>query len=251
MKLTLITLILTYISLPLFSLTKADSLYTTQNYKEAATEYETLLSEGINDELFYNLGNCYFRMNEFPQAILNYQKALKMNPHHEEAFENLRLCLEKVGAQEYIEDELFYTTWLKSLVGSKNANEWGIWALVCWGIFLLMGVVYFLSYTPLVKKIAFFTALLLLLVAIMLNVFAYNSKKSFYTTLQLVVMKTTPLYESATNASKQIGEVPAGVLLKLNENFNDSWYNVSLPDGRKAWCEKTTIEKVELTKKEK
>jgi hypothetical protein len=54
------------------------------------------------------------------------------------------------------------------------------------------------------------------------------------------------LYESATNASKQITAVPAGVVLKLNESFGDEWFNVSLPDGRSAWCEKATVEKVEL-----
>ncbi len=244
--------ILTYIfiilsSIPLFaSLTKADSLYTIQNYMEAIAEYEKQLSEGVNENIYYNIGNCYFRMNEYPQAILNYHKALKINPQYNDARYNLQICSEKVGTSEYARNEMFYATWIKTLVSSKNANDWGIWALCCWAVFLLIGVAYLLAQTPKIKKITFFTALPFLILAILLNVFAYNSKQDYYNTLHLVVMKATPLYESATTASKQIGEINPGVLLKLNDTFDEHWYNVILPDGREAWCEKTTIEKVEL-----
>ena len=243
--LTYIFFISSSISL-LASSTKADSLYTVQNYREAIAEYEKQLSEGVNDNIYYNIGNCHFRMSEYPQAILNYHKALKINPQHSDARDNLRICSDKVGAYEQSNNEMFYTTWIKTLVSSKSANDWGFWALCCWIVFLFIGVAYFLAQTPKVKKITFFTALPLLILTILLNIFAYNSKQDFYNTLHLVVMKSTPLYESATTASKQIGEVTPGVLLKLNDSFEGHWYNVNLPDGRQAWCENTTVEKVEL-----
>ena len=243
--LTLLLLIISNIPLPA-SLTMADSLYTIQNYNEAIVEYERQLSEGVNDDIFYNIGNCYFRLNEYPHAILNYYKALKINPQHSNAKDNLQISLDKVGIYEHTNNEMFYTTWLKTLVSSKSANDWGCLAFICWAVFLLIGVAYLLAQTPKIKKITFFTAFPLLILALILNIFAYNSKQDFYNTLNLVVMKSTPLYESATTASKQIGEATPGMLLKLNNALEDQWYNVSTSDGRQAWCENINVEKVAL-----
>lgn len=250
MKYILTSALYLLMSLPLFAVqTTADSLYVVQDYKRAAAEYQAQLSEGgISDELFYNIGNCYFRMNQYPQAILNYQKALKMNPQHADAQDNLLLCYQKVGVQEFTGDELFYTTWFKQLVGSRNANAWGRFALVFFALFIALGVGYLLARKPLIKKIAFFSALVPLALTILMNVFAHLSNENFSVVTHLVAMKETMLYESATNASKQITSVPAGVVLKLNESFGDEWFNVSLPDGRSAWCEKATVEKVELNR---
>ena len=247
MKIILTSIFYIFAVIPLFaSQTKADSLYTMQKYMDAVIAYQEMLSEGINDDIFYNIGNCYYRMNEYPRAILNYQKTLKMNPKHTEARDNLQLCLQRVGAQEYTNDELFYTTWLRALIGSNTADGWGRLALLFWALFLGAGVVYLLAHAPLLKKLTFFLALIFLLLAIVMNVFAYKSKQRFYRVEHLVVMKSTPLYESATSISKQIGEVPEGAVLKFNETFDNKWFNVSLPDGRTAWCEQHTVEKVEL-----
>lgn len=241
--LTLLLLIISNIPLPA-SLTMADSLYTIQNYNEAIVEYERQLSEGVNDDIYYNIGNCYFRLNEYPHAILNYHKALKINPQHSNAKDNLQISLDKVGIYEHANNEMFYTTWFKTLVSGKSANEWGHLAFICWAVFLLVGVAYLLTHTPKIKKITFFTAFPFLIFALILNIFAYNSKQDFYNTLHLVVMKSTPLYESATTASKQIGEATPGMLLKLNNTLEDQWYNVSTSDGRQAWCENINVEKV-------
>ncbi len=245
---SILTYLLTFlISIPsLAASTRADSLYSVQHFKEASSEYELMLAEGVNDEIFYNLGNCYYRMGEMPRAILNYQKALKVNPQHADAQANLMLCLKQAGVQVGTTDELFYTTWMKSIVGSKSADQWGNFAVLFFAIFLVLGMIYLLSKTPLVKKWMFFAALFSLLTWVVLNVFAYISKERFYSVEHLVAMKQVLLYESATEVSKQIGEVPAGTILKFDEAFNDEWVHVVLPDGREAWCQKAQVEYVKI-----
>lgn len=246
MKRILIYIFSSFIFLTSSASTRGDSLYAVQQFKESAGAYESELAQGVNDEIFYNLGNCYYRMGEIPRAILNYLKALKVNPQHSDAQDNLMLCLEQSGGQVGSADELFYTTWLKSLLSSKNANQWGNLATISFAVFLLFGVFFLLAKTPLVKKCMFFIAVFSFLSWVVLNIFAYSSKERFYNAEHLVVMKMTQLYESATEASKQVGEIPAGSILKFNDEFNDEWVHVVLPDGREVWCQKAQVEYVKI-----
>ena len=231
--------------------THADSLYNVQNYKDAISAYEAQLTDGINAEIYYNLGNCYYRMDDVPQAILNYLKTLKIEPQHEQAQDNLQLCLEKVNTNIAEGDEMFYTTMLKSLVRSKNANDWGMLATIAWGLVIAFAIGYLLVRKPAYKKMTFFAALVALLCVVILNIFAYQSKQDLFNVDNIVALRATPIYESATTAAKQIGEVPAGTILRFNEDFQNEWFNVTLPDGREAWCERQFIEKVELTPSER
>ena len=226
--------------------TKADSLYYAQNYTDAISAYEAQLEVGVNADIYYNLGNCYYRSDDFAKAILNYLKALKIEPQHELAQENLQICLNKLGVEISGSDEMFYTTITKSLVRSRNANDWGTWAIISFVLLVGLIVLYLLLRKPLHKKIAFFTALIVLLGVVAFNIFAHNSKQIFNTVEHVVALRTTPLYESANSATKQIGELPAGAILQLNEEFEDQWFNITLPDGRDAWCERECVEKVDV-----
>lgn len=226
--------------------TKADSLYYAQNYADAINAYEAQLEAGVNADVYYNLGNCYYRSDNLPKAILNYLKSLKIEPQHEFAKENLQLCLNKMGIEMSGSDEMFYTTLTKSLVRSKNANDWGTTALITFALFIGFGVLYILLRKPLHKKIAFFASLVALLGVVIFNIFAYNSKQIFNTVEHVVALHTTPIYESATTTSKQVGELPAGAVLQLNEEFEDEWFNITLLDGRDAWCKSQYVEKVSV-----
>ena len=247
MKYLITSLLLLYCNISLLAIqTKADSLYAVQNYKEAADEYLLQLENGISEELYYNLANCYYRMNDYPHAILNYQKVLKINPQHAHAHDNLKVCLEQSGAETYTTSEMFYTTWFKSLIQSRNANQWGTLAIFTLCVFIGLVIIFLFSKTPWIKKLTFFAAILVFLCVILLNIFAYQSKVRFNSVEEVVTMQSISLYESATSQSRQVGEVPAGSILKLNEEFNNEWYNVDTPDGRNAWCQNQHLEKVEL-----
>jgi hypothetical protein len=171
---------------------------------------------------------------------------LKIEPQHEFAKENLQICLSKLGIETSGSNEMFYTTLTKSLVRSKNANDWGTWALVDFGLFVGLVVAYLLLRKPLHKKLTFFTALFALFCVVILNILAYNSKQIFNSVEHVVALRPTPIYESATDVAKQIGELPAGSILQLNEEFENQWFNITLPDGRDAWCERECVEKVAL-----
>src|SRR5881392_935733 len=81
--------------------TKANQEYAEGHFKEAIDRYEALVRSGQwNANLFYDLGNAYFRTGDFGRAILNYERALVLEPHHPEATANLQIARDEAHALE-------------------------------------------------------------------------------------------------------------------------------------------------------
>src|SRR4030042_3304326 len=73
-------------------LAKAAELYQSNNFQEAAKIYKQVLSSKINGYILYNLGNCYFKLNRIPQAIVLFEQASKLMPRDEDIKFNLDIC---------------------------------------------------------------------------------------------------------------------------------------------------------------
>src|SRR5438045_7267095 len=85
--------------------TKANQAYADGRFEEAANDYESLIGSGNwNANLFYDLGNARYRLGDFGQAILNYERALALDPRHPEAEANLRLARDEARALEMRRD---------------------------------------------------------------------------------------------------------------------------------------------------
>src|SRR5439155_14575997 len=82
---------------------KANQEYAAGDFKAAIADYETLVRSGQDTaNLFYNLGNAYFRKSDFGRAILNYERALALEPHPPEAEANLRIARDEARALELV-----------------------------------------------------------------------------------------------------------------------------------------------------
>src|SRR6266496_1302544 len=81
--------------------TKANQEFTEGHFKEAISGYEALIRAGQwSANVFYDLGNAYFRTGDFGHAILNYQRALALERHHPEATANLQIARDEARALE-------------------------------------------------------------------------------------------------------------------------------------------------------
>src|SRR5437868_7830723 len=111
---------------------KANQEYAADDFKAAIEKYEELVRSGQDTpNLFYNLGNAYFRQNNFGRAILNYQRALALEPHHPEAQANLRVARDEARALELIPDR-----W-ERLFLFANENQSAVAAAIAFWLALL------------------------------------------------------------------------------------------------------------------
>src|SRR5438046_9550199 len=104
---------------------KANQAYTEARFQEAAEGYESLIQSGQwNATLFYDLGNAYYRLGNFGKAILNYERAVALDPHHPEADANLRLARDEARALELRKD------WIEHYASMATVKQYSIAAAV-------------------------------------------------------------------------------------------------------------------------
>src|SRR5437879_10370597 len=104
---------------------KANANYAAGHFQEAVNGYETLVRSGEwSANLFYNLGNAYFRVGDFGHAILNYERALALDRHHQEAEANLRIVRDE--ERELAKQSIWQDCYLHFVCDSHHVYVGGI-----------------------------------------------------------------------------------------------------------------------------
>ena len=145
---------------------QANAQYAEGNYAEAAAQYQQVIAEQPSAEAYYNLGNAYFKQGELAQAILAYERALRIEPSYKDAKHNLLFAQSRIV--DNIEDtqSFFLSNWLKAIRNALNQQTWMILSIA---LFICMLVGFFLfafSQTVWVRKTAFYTSLVALLISL-------------------------------------------------------------------------------------
>lgn len=146
--------------------TDANTQYAEGNYAEAVIQYEQIVATQPSAEVYYNLGNAYFKQGELSQSILAYERALRLKPTMKDAKHNLQFAQTRIV--DNIEDtqSFFLSSWLKTVRNSLNQQAWIIFSISLF-VFALVGFFFFaFSRTIWLRKTAFYTSLVALLISI-------------------------------------------------------------------------------------
>src|SRR5216117_2280140 len=110
---------------------KANQEYAQSHFKEAISGYETLVRAGQwSANVFYDLGNAYFRAGDFGRAILNYERALALDRHHPEAKANLQIARDEARALE------LQPSRLERYLQVASANQYSVVAAVAFWLMI-------------------------------------------------------------------------------------------------------------------
>ena len=144
----------------------AKTQYAEGNYAEAALQYEQIIAEQPSAEAYYNLGNAYFKQGELAQAILAYERALRIEPSYKDAKHNLLFAQSRIV--DNIEDtqSFFLSNWLKAIRNALGLPTW-IGLSIALFIYTLIGLFLFaFSQTIWLRKTAFYTSMVALIISI-------------------------------------------------------------------------------------
>jgi tetratricopeptide (TPR) repeat protein len=218
---------------------KANADYAAGHFPEAVAGYESLVqNRQWNPTLFYDLGNAYFRKGDSGRAILNYERALALDPNHAEARANLQLVRDQSRALElapgWIESHLGFLTrdqftWLAS------AAFWGAAAIFC-GL-------YFARRRPVV----WIFALVLLAVISGAAAFAVYQLEtgSAGADLAIVTKKNIQARLATAESAGTVLLLPAGSEIKILSTRGD-WSYAALPNDLRGWIPAQSAERVRL-----
>ena len=151
----------------------ANAAYAEGRYEEAAAGYEALLAETQDAMLYYNLGNARFKQGELAQAILNYERALRLKPNYKDAQYNLAFAQSKI-TDNITEQDFFLSAWVRAVRNALNESTWLILS-ICLFILALAGILLFLlGREPWIRKTAFHTAWFALLFSLIAGLNAWS-----------------------------------------------------------------------------
>jgi hypothetical protein len=211
-------------------------LYATGQYEEAAKIYNELASSDYESpDLYYNLGNCCYRMNNVGLSIFWYKKAELLNPGDEDIKYNLDLANLRVQNLPPVVPENAISAFYKTIVLSLPIHLWGIAGLSFFIAFLGFLFWSIKSETSKRKKAAIIFGLTALVISGVMVMFTASLNNTLNTKDKAVVISDQITLKSAPNTNgTNLFPVYEGFFVKV-ENISGDQAEIKLTDGRKGW----------------
>ena len=162
------------------------------NYQQAIRDYEELLKNGASAEIYYNLGNAYYRTDNITKAVLNYERARLLSPGDEDINFNLQFARSKTIDKITPVSEMFFVTWYKALVNFTSVDNWAKTGIISIIMALLLVLLYLFGPHILMRKIGFFGGIGFFLVFLLSNLFAYQQKQALDNRKGAIIISPAP-----------------------------------------------------------
>lgn len=231
---------------------KGDSAYEADNYVQAEQYYlSALKEEGASPSLYYNIGNACYRQGNLGKAVVNYERALKLDPTDEDARANLEFVQGKL-ADKQLDDGSIMTRISDSAISAFKADTWAAIAVGLFAIFIACMAVYLFASAVVLRKISFFGGIAVFIVtfvAVLISFAAANRKVSSDYGVILppaAQLATTP--REARSQSEQAFLLHEGTKVLIVDSISTAaegkWYEVRVGARDRAWIKAEDIEKI-------
>ena len=225
----------------------ADAAYRDMNYAKSIKLYEAQVAKNrsINQEsaqLYYNLGNAYFRDNQIAKAIVNYERALLINPGDSDIRHNLRFAKTRIEDKIDSVDSFFINKWVRSLQNLYSANTWAIIGVVLFTLFIVTIGVYMISLQLSMRKISFYVGIVLFFAVVITNVFAFQQKRKITNRSTAIVMSASvSIYTSPDAHSQELFRLHEGAKVTIKRE-EGRWVEIVIANGSVGWLQKMNVE---------
>lgn len=226
-------------------LQKANESYTKDQFKQAIEGYNQILMTGLESpEVYYNLGNAYYKTGQYTLAILNYERARLLAPDDQDIAFNLQVANQKVIDSVQELPGIFIVRWWNSLVNSQTTDTWAALCIISFLTFLIMLGFYFFAKTSEIKRITFWSGCFLIVFTIFSWSFAAKQKSRLVNHSEAIVMQPTVTVKSSpSDKGTNLFVVHEGLKVKITDKLGD-WVEISLADGNKGWLLTESIERI-------
>lgn len=221
---------------------EANTLYNESSYDSAAVVYESIINKGYSSaELYYNLGNTYYKLRNYPLAIFYYEKSLKLDPQNEDTKHNIETA--KLFISDKIEaiPELFLKRWWNNISDAFTLNTWSIITIIIFALLLSCIFLYVVAKTKALKKLSFFIGIVMILLMIgssIISIQKYNYINS--KNEGIVIAPTITIKSSPSQTSVDLFVLHEGSKVKILDTTDD-WNKIKIANGSIGWLPASTI----------
>ncbi len=248
MKLKLIILILSFITGSATSFAncteceKANKLYANGNYMEAAQIFQSLVDRGYSaPNLYYNLGNAYYKSGEIAKAILNFEKAIKLNPLFEDAKFNLNIANQLITDEVFEQQKIPVLDDILGYVRKFNPDFWAVWASVFSFLSFLTVVGYIFGKSKFFRMYSFIAFFVLIAATIFFWLTAADVHHFRKQTYAIIMDEEVSINSEPKEDSKVLFVIHSGSKVKVLSESSE-FFKIQIPDGSQGWIAKAKIE---------
>lgn len=233
------------------NIAKANRAYEEELYNEALSLYlAEAKSTGTSSQLFYNIANTYFRLKDYPHAVLYYERALMLDPSNADAKANLDFVREKAKIHED-SGTSWLSSWLEANVSRFSSDSWARCAVASFLLLLLAVALYLFSSVVWLRKLGFFGGALLAVVSIVANIAAFHMYNKATSHADAIITATVADLSNAPREPKNKAEVAFQINAGYKVHIHDSvrvdgrlWLDVETTDAHRAWIKATDLQRI-------
>jgi tetratricopeptide (TPR) repeat protein len=224
---------------------QANSLYAKGDFSSAAKQYEKVLSnEGVAPELYFNLGNAYYKSNEIGRSILNYERALRLSPSFDDARFNLELAQTKVVDNSTQSSTFFLGHWIDDFIKLLTSNQWLTISVIVFIVTLILAFLFIFGATRFVRKSSFQCAVFFMAISFGSFIFSGIRKDQLLNHREAIVMTGVITVKSSPDKSgTDLFQLHEGTKVKMKSTLGN-WCEIKLGNGNVGWVEQANIEKI-------
>ncbi len=224
-----------------WDISTANNAYQEQQYEKAADEYLNLAEQGVkNFELFYNLGNTYFKLNDIGLARLYYEKAAKFDPLNKDLQENLSMVKANLKDKETIE-KTFLETVLQKILFALSINLLAILILIVFILIMASIVFLIISKNNGLRNFSKILIVVFSCIFFILVIMEVWRVRTFYSEDSGIILDETLIaYSGPSEDFPQVFTIHEGLKVSI-ERYDNDWILIKLPSGNGGWVMKSAI----------
>jgi len=224
---------------------QANEAYKKSQFDTAVFLYDSIVKTGFETpELYFNLGNVYFKKKDIANAILNYERARKLSPGDDDINFNLQLAQTMVTDKINLLPEFFLNRWWKNFTELYSSDDWARFSISFFIAFLILTILYLFANRMWLKKISFWIGIVLLMMCLLSFSSSWYNKQSYQNHTGAIVMSPTVIIKSSPDENgTELFVIHEGTKVWVTDEVGE-WLKIKIADGNNGWLKKVDIEAI-------
>lgn len=215
---------------------QGNTFYNDGNYTQAIEKYQAILDSGKHSaELYFNLGNAYYKLNNIAPSIYYYEKALQLAPNDKDILNNIAFARNMTIDVVDTIPEIGFSKFVNTMTTMLSFDAWSFISVGFVILFVILFLSYYFSYTSAKKRIAFVVSTVSIVFACTSVAFAYrnyNLKKNDKPAI--VFAKESQIKSEPNLRSTEAFKLHEGTKVQILDTVNN-WKRIKLADGKTGW----------------
>ena len=220
----------------------ANTAYAEGKYEEAATLYQSLIDERPDAVLYYNLGNARYKQGELAQAILNYERALRLKPNYKDAKYNLAFAQSRI-TDNIAEQDFFLLAWTRAVRNCLSEHTWRVLSIMLFILALVGLLLFLLGREPWLRKTAFHTAWIAFLFSLIsgLNAMSLHNRDTLRNEA-IITQGVVNAKSSPDRSGTDLFTIHEGTKVTIRETLGE-WANIRVGNNE-GWIKQQNMERI-------